>query len=284
MKLLQSWNRRRTDKAATSSAPGETSVALSTSVSMAGWIWSTGLHGAVWGILAITVGTLSNPSTPEPSLPNRSGSLGDADVAGDLPRFEIAGASDLTFEVPAGDGEIQGLGVAESMQAFGGLESMGDASLQIASGSERQGNAGESGDGLFLRIPRSGLAVTKGSFTAFTLPAMPKPKEAYSIVIEVRLPPEIQRYRVSDLSGHVKGSDKYSQKLPYDPKSPSAAGYPVRDGSIRQLDASTVLDVHDNKVQIVVKVPGAARLVRDEIQIRSKRLREEQTLVIVFGQ
>jgi hypothetical protein len=44
-----------------------------------------------------------------------------------------------------------------------------------------------------------------------------------------------------------------------------------------------VLDVIDNRVQIIVKVPGAARLVKDEIRIRSRKLKEEQELTLVFG-
>ena len=38
-----------------------------------------------------------------------------------------------------------------------------------------------------------------------------------------------------------------------------------------------------NRVQIIVKVPGAARLVKDVIKIRSRKLKEEQELTLVFG-
>lgn len=78
-----------------------------------------------------------------------------------------------------------------------------------------------------LKVPVDGLAVTKGSFTAFTIPAAPKPRQAYSIVIEVKLPDDVEEYRVSDLSGKVRGTDGYEQKLPYDTRTPGAAGYPV---------------------------------------------------------
>ena len=136
----------------------------------------------------------------------------------------------------------------------------------------------------FLKIPADGFAVTKGSFTAFTIPAVPKPRQAYSIVIEVKVPDDVKKYRVSDLSGKVRGTDGYEQKLPYDTRTPGAAGYPVQGGSIQRLESSTILDVVKNKVQIVIRVPGGARLVKDVITIRSRQLKEDQELELIFGQ
>lgn len=137
--------------------------------------------------------------------------------------------------------------------------------------------------GGLLKIPVDGLAVTKGSFTAFTIPAEPQPRQAYSIVIEVKLPDDVKKYRVSDLSGKVKGTDGYEQKLPYDTRTPSASGYPVPGGGIKRLETSTTLDVVKNKVQIVIRVPGGARLVKDVITVRSRRLKEDQELELIFG-
>lgn len=149
----------------------------------------------------------------------------------------------------------------------------------------QQDPAEEASDlGGLLKIPVDGLAVTKGSFTAFTIPAAPQPRQAYSIVIEVKLPDDVKKYRVSDLSGKVRGTDGYEQKLPYDTRTPGAAGYPVPGGSIKRLESSTILDVVKNKVQIVVRVPGGARLVKDVITIRSRRLKEDQELELIFGQ
>jgi aspartate carbamoyltransferase regulatory subunit len=45
-----------------------------------------------------------------------------------------------------------------------------------------------------------------------------------------------------------------------------------------------MLDVVKNKVQIVIRVPGGARLVKDVITIRSRRLKEDQELELIFGQ
>lgn len=154
----------------------------------------------------------------------------------------------------------------------------------FAAMSAQQDPADNSSDaGGLLKIPVDGLAVTKGSFTAFTIPADPQQRQAYSIVIEVKLPDDVNKYRVSDLSGKVKGSDGYEQKLPYDTRTPGAAGYPVPGGGIKRLESSTILDVVKNKVQIVIRVPGGARLVKDVITIRSRRLKEDQELELVFG-
>ena len=149
--------------------------------------------------------------------------------------------------------------------------------------SDSAGDEAAGGGGVLLKMPEAGLAVTKGSFTAFTLPANPQPRQAYSIVIEIRLPDGDKVYRVTDLSGKVVGSDGYTQKIPYDSRAPGASGYPVEKGGIKRLESRTVLDVVRNRVQIIIKVPGGAQLVRDVISVRSRKLREEQELELVFG-
>lgn len=150
--------------------------------------------------------------------------------------------------------------------------------------SAARGNSANPSDdtGILLKIPEGGLAVTKGSFTAFTIPAKPVEKQSYLIVIEVKLPNDTKTYRVSDLSGSVKGSDGFEQKLPTDSRFPSAAKYPAKD-KILELKADTVLNVVNNKTQIIIRVPGGARLVHDQITIRSRKLREVQKLDLVFS-
>ncbi len=115
-------------------------------------------------------------------------------------------------------------------------------------------------------IPKSGGVVTKGSFTAWTEPQDPKPNEDYSIVILIRLPERVNKYRVSDLSGQVIGTDRYRQSIP----------------GAEMLRTTTYLPVQQGMAQIVVKVPGAARLVKDTIRLKSKLLNEEQDLEIEF--
>ncbi|MGE0173582.1 MAG: hypothetical protein AB7T49_12365 [Oligoflexales bacterium] len=107
-------------------------------------------------------------------------------------------------------------------------------------------------------------AVTKGSFSAWTEPFDPKPGKDYDIVIEVRLPDGTSGYKKSDLSGQLIGTDGYEQEIGEFPE-------PVEEFSVQ-----------GTKAQLRIEVPGAQKKVRDVIQIRSKLLKEEQSLEIVF--
>lgn len=123
------------------------------------------------------------------------------------------------------------------------------------------------GDGMGngLRKPVGKNAVTEGSFTVWTEPEDPAPGEGYLILIEVKLPDKVRRYPRSDLTGMVTGTDGWRQPLP-------GNASPVQP----------YLPVDENTVQLQVAVPGAGRLVQDTVQIRSRMLKEEQVLRIVF--
>jgi len=111
--------------------------------------------------------------------------------------------------------------------------------------------------------PASGKVVTKGNFTAWTVPEDPAPREDYRIIIQIKLPKKLRRYPLWDLLGRIVGTDGYIQEFPEYHK--------------------TYLPVKDNQAQLVVLVPGAERLVRDTIEVRSlKILKEKQTLNIEF--
>ena len=47
-------------------------------------------------------------------------------------------------------------------------------------------------------------------------------------------------------------------------------------------DARASVPVHDGRAQLLIRVPGAAELVKDTIRVRSKMLRENQELEIQF--
>ena len=182
----------------------------------------------------------------------------------ELPGEQAGGQSEL--ELP----QMQPLPEMEPSEDAIAVPSDLLASDEPASG-QGQGQGTGSGDGsgegagkLAFRMPAAGEAVTKGSFTAWTVPEDPAPGENYLIVIQIRLPDNIEVYPVRDLSGLVEGTDRYRQPI---------GG---RFASNRKLP------VVAGNVQISVMVPGAARLVRDKIQVRSRLLREEQTLEIVF--
>ena len=212
--------------------------------------------------------------------PPLQATLGDEDILGDQAAFEFVADISDQFEKPTSS--LEQLAAELQRSENGTLLAAQDDVWKSILGS-KENDPTEDGSGVLLKVPESGLAVTKGSFTAFTIPANPKPREVYSIVIEVRLPDDVKEFRVSDLVGEVRGSDKYVQKIPYDKDAPSAAGYPVENAGIKVLTSSSVLNVEKNRVQIIVKVPGAARMVKDVIKIRSRKLKEEQELTLVFG-
>lgn len=133
--------------------------------------------------------------------------------------------------------------------------------IDPSTGNGTGGNDGN-GDGQRFAMPLSGKAITKGSFTVWTIPEDPEPGQNYHIIIQVKLPDRITRYRRSDLSGTVIGTDGYRQFLPG-----------VKRGW---------LPVKNNKAQVAIFVPAAASLVRDKIEVRSKILSEKQNLEIVF--
>jgi hypothetical protein len=123
---------------------------------------------------------------------------------------------------------------------------------------DRSGGAGQ-GNGMRAK---SGKAVTKGNFTVWTVPEDPEPRQSYIIVIEIKLPKKVTRYPLKDLSGLVVGTDGWKQPIPG-----------KSQGFAR---------VVDHKTQLEIMVPGARRLVNDTIRIRSRILKEQQVLLIVF--
>ncbi len=152
------------------------------------------------------------------------------------------------------------------------LEQMSAADSQLASSS-----------GGLLQAPTGARVVRKGSFSVWTVPKDPRPGEEYRIVIQVRLPKSVRRYRATDLSGDVQGTDKYRQQIPWDPRWERAGvALTLRNGRLVRLRRGDFLAIRDRLTQLVIRVPPAKRLVRDRITIRSRLLKEQQVLEIVF--
>lgn len=146
-------------------------------------------------------------------------------------------------------------------------------------------DANHSGSGgAMLKAPDGRRVVKKGSFSVWTVPKDPLPEQEYQIVIQVRLPSNVRRYRATDLTGEVEGSDRYRQKIPWDPKwkKRTDVALTVRKGRLVALRRGDFLPVRDRVAQLVIRVPPARRLVRDKIRIQSKLLKEQQVLEIVF--
>ena len=120
-----------------------------------------------------------------------------------------------------------------------------------------------------VNVPGGGNVVKAGSFTVWSIPPDPRPRQNYLIVIQVDLPPELRlsKYPKRDLYGTVKGTDGYKQQLPSNDSRQRRGFLPIRN----------------NTVQIVVPVPGAKqKLVKDRIVVGSRLLSEKQELELVF--
>ncbi len=110
-------------------------------------------------------------------------------------------------------------------------------------------------------------AITKGSFTVYTVPANPEPRQDYKIHIEVKLPSGTKNYQRSDLSGTVNGTDNYFRDIAV-----SLGGFFSGDS----------FSVAGEVAKLVLQIPGAEVLVKDTIHVRSQLLNEEQNIAIVF--
>jgi hypothetical protein len=162
-------------------------------------------------------------------------------------------------------------------------------------GGSGNGFGGGDGDG-FLRLPRG--AVTAGSFAAWTVPQgidnagrrirerggqpgepgeSPLEGERYLIVIRIKLPANRATYSLSDLSGSVVGTDKYRQVIP------EGVFLLAKDGRLEKPPRHGKLDVKDRSIEIAMLVPGAERLVRDTIEVKSKLLNETQKMTLEFA-
>ena len=110
-------------------------------------------------------------------------------------------------------------------------------------------------------VPAS--AITKGSFTVWTEPKDPKPGQQYRIMVEVKVSEKLDKYPRCDISGSVLGTDGYKDYF----GGPTEPGY---------------YGVKDQRVRFEVMVPGAAQLVEDVIEIKSKLLKEEHEIKLEF--
>lgn len=257
-------------------------AALLTSLGSMSFVSSAFIHLVVWASALVLLPLFGFDwmeliQTPQEPI---VASLGDENVLDDAPKFEMVGSVDVEVQKPNSSVQQLARHLQQSDSAW--LQSSDEDAFNTSS-TASQGEA-DDGGGILLKIPEEGFAVTKGSFTAFTIPATPAPMKPYRIVIEVRLPGDVKKYRISDLRGEVIGTDGYKQFLPYDKNTPSASRAPAGNGKETVINSSSSIDVINNRVQIIIVVPGARNLVKDRIKIRSKRLREDQELTLTFGQ
>jgi len=111
-------------------------------------------------------------------------------------------------------------------------------------------------------MPSEGNVVRKGSFTAWTVPSDPRPRQKYLIIIQVDWPEPKPGEKVlrgrGDVRGTVEGTDGY---------------FLIIERHSRYISKAR---------QIVIPIPGAERNVRDLIRVHSRSLDESQQLLIDF--
>lgn len=249
-----------------------------------GWFLSAFLHIvsyfiAVQVFYALGMHLIEDESVEAVQL---SASLGDETVIDDSAKLEII--QDISSGNTNSPSSLEQLARHLNASNRANELTLDTDVLEGFSQTENGQEPGGSGAGFMFKMPESGLAVTKGSFTAWTDPANPAPRQNYLIIIEIQLPSSVTRYQLSDLNGSsIRGSDSYQQRIPFDVNA-AAKGYgTTANGRPPLLKVSDELPIVNNKVQLVVKVPGARRLVKDTIRIKSRRLREEEELTIIFG-
>lgn len=198
-----------------------------------------------------------------------------------LPTFEEV---DMSFETAGGE-----VTTAPQLQKveLQSLESalQNDFNDMLTPAGSGEGTGGGEGFGLAFKMPSSGQAVTKGSFTAWTVPKDPRPGQDYKIVIQIRVPETVRRYRIADLSGRVIGTDKYTLDIPYENqfnRYGTKIQKSTRSEKLEFVKKGDYARVVDNQVQVIVDVEGAKQLVQDTIEVKSRMLKEEQKLEIVF--
>jgi hypothetical protein len=246
---------------------------------LSGWLLSGFLHTIAWtSVTAVTWSLVSGTQEPEPA-PILAASLADETIVDDAAQLEL----ESTINTGVSDEAARARQFSSVLKVVetGWLEAAAADASAAAAVLEDSDTEGAGQTGFQFQVPKSGLAVTKGSFTAWAEPSQPAPGESYLIIIEIRLPDDVKHYKLSDLSGEVRGTDTYFQKIPWDREAPGASAVSFESG-LKVIDSRTSVPVRRQKVQLVVKVPGAAKLVRDTIRIRSRRLQEDQRLTLVF--
>ena len=124
-------------------------------------------------------------------------------------------------------------------------------------------------------MPQGASVVREGSFAAWTVPARPRVRQDYMIVVEVTLPEGTTEYLRNDLVGELKGTDGYRVLIPN--------GQEFNGFGWRPPARAPRFHRSGNVARIVFFILGSNEpLVRDTIKIQSRLLRETQQLEIVF--
>ncbi len=135
------------------------------------------------------------------------------------------------------------------------------------------------GRSILLPVPALG-AVTKGNFTAFFYPANPKAKERFHVVIEIRLPPNVREFPISDLSGEINNAGKPRAIPNFNVQSYPTEGFTDVLVKKRHLEPTSKLRIERQKVQLLIPIQPTTKPQVQNIRIRSELLGEEQEMIL----
>lgn len=231
--------------------------------SLIGFGASLTMHLMVLGTMAFI---LIAHTVPRESI-NLFGMVGESDDVGSDLLIDTGTSLDSGSAIDPGEAtELPMTDVSQSLATLGSGNEIPET-IRFGGGGSGSGGEGDGSGGEGVKMGTPGLKIpghaqTKGSFSAWTDPADPKPKEDYVIVIQIRVPKSVTKFRGSDISGQVLGTDTYRKNIHYR----STDQFPVKDGV----------------VELRIDIPGGDARVRDTIRIESKTLREKQTFEIEF--
>lgn len=259
------------------------------------------LHVILLALLAIPVFQILKQ---EQTITSVVQSFDDGGLAiGDPGGMELS----LANVAPPSINPMQNLLIDPSSLAPTLLPSVNPSDLPMLPGDSKGGKGGKGGkgkgggfgigDGIGgeggIRIMEPPNAVRAGNFSVWPWPIIgndikgkvihgepgssPAVLQPYHIVIRLKVPEGRRSVNLSDFSGQVIGSDRYTQKIPQDSWYYNAQGDLVRGRTGRSIP------VIDGTAELLIRVPGAgSAAVRDSITVSSRLTDEEQKIELQF--
>lgn len=193
--------------------------------------------------------------------------LPDAPVASEFipDAASMVAIEELKKELPSVDQDSEIL--PEDQMFPDAVSDLGLKEVPIAKGDVQQGQV-KSRPQKGVRAPSDSIprmpygAITAGSFSVWTVPSNPKRWEPYTIIVQIRVPEDMDEYPLADLEGVVVGSDGYQKRIP---------------GTLRGM-----LPVTNGFVRLQIPVVSADAEVKDIVFVKSRMLAEAQRLTIQF--
>jgi len=261
---------------------------------------SFGLHAILLALLAIPVFRIMQQEQSAITSIVQGSDGGDGQGIGDPGGMELSLSQ---LHVPSSDPLkellIDGPAMVPTM-----LPSIDPSDLPTAPQANSKGGRGGKGNGRGtgigdgmggeggIRIIEPPNAIRAGNFSVWCWPIVsdvkgkvihadpgssPAVLQPYHIVIRLKVPEGKRTVNLSDFSGQVVGSDKYTQKIPQDAWFYNAGGDLVRARTGRSIP------VFEGTAELLIRVPGAgSSLVKDSITVSSRLTDEEQKVELQF--